>query len=898
MLTKKTKVTAKQFLCTVLVLSFLFTLTGFNTVNAGTESLNDNLTSVTGLKVVEAYSKVQKETGKIVTDYIRSPRELDDYHEMGTYKKAGVPFTVSELRLNDSDALKKYPKADSNFEAISQAISNQVYNGLKKSQAVFFTGADSDTVVGVAGGIRRAYPDKKLGLVYLDAHGNLHTADSSGETSVAAVMGIESSNSGAWNLASNNKAAFDALLLSDGRNLDNEEKKNLKKIESNAEYYDLLDTAALTDEDKWNAAVKALTASVDVIYLHIDADVLHQAYIPHTKAGDGEGPTIWNILKNIKAVMNTGKVSAVNLSSMYSETDDTGLTKNGFTIPEFPVETASERVNRFSMPSILSAVRMVSTTLENWIYMPKVPGSNKTVPKAEVHNGNLKEMKVVEIRTRNQTGGVLVARRTAAPMATDGKYTYEQRGEVIRENDHIFPNKIGYPRELDDWTLAGIYNQAGVPFEISQVVLSDKQADEKYPNYTRYEALCKEISDEVYDGVTDNKAVVVVGSGCMPVPAVAGGFRRAYGDNAKLGVIYIDAHGDINTVDSTYSGGIGGMDLAPTMGIDPHPTMQHWWNVCSDNGKPINELLHACGREYDSGVDEHDPDNPYEFGEMINLKKATSKDKYILNVNDFNNQKTFNSTLNDFVKQVDAIYLHIDMDALDGSFLPNGGSPVGYHRDPALIGPSVQTVAERIKTIMNSDKVAVVNLASTYGDPAYDKERLLRQGFVYPEIKGENLESEEARNRANSTAVLSGMRVLNAMTSEWKNLPKANYSEVKALSKKYAPDKSTYIKLNAKRLNNGKLKFTFSDKSVKKLKKFEDMGYTLSVKFYRAKGKSTNKYTYVLEKNITAKKFNILSSYGKNGTKYYYKLKISVLDRDKKIASVTSRPVGVVCKKK
>lgn len=895
MLLKKSKEIMKSLLSLILVLSLAFTFTGLNTVKASADTSDSDLTEVTGLKVVEAYSKVEAGTDKIITDYIQSPRELDDYHKMGTYKKAGVPFTISELRLKNADALKKFPKAGSKYEALSMAISDQVYNGLKKSQALFFTGADSDTAVGVAGGIRRAYPDKKIGLIYLDANGDLHAAGASEGAGVTAIMGLGSE---CWNLSSGNKAGFDSLLLSDGRHMDAEEQKNLKAIEKSADHCALLDTAAFKDKDKWSTAVKAMAASVDVIYLHVDADMLHQAYIPHMKGSGGEGPTIWTMLENIKTVMETGKVAAVNLASMYSADTDTELTANGFTVPEFPTETAAERVNRFAMPSILSSVRMVSTVLKDWEQMPKVPAAVKTVPKTKASNGNLKGMKVVEIRTRNQTGGVLVGRRTAAPMATDGKYTYEQRGEVIAENDHIFPNLIGYPRELDDWTLAGIYDQANVPWDISQVVLSDEQADEKYPEYTRYEALCKEISDEVYGGVSKDKAVVVVGSGCMPVPAVAGGFRRAYGDEAKLGIIYIDAHGDINTADSTYSGGIGGMDLAPAMGIDPHPTMQHWWEVCSDGGKPINDLLHACGRDLDSGVDEHDPDQPYEFGEMINLKAATSKDKYILNVNDFNDKKTFDSALSDFMKQVDAVYLHIDMDALDGSFMPNAGSPVGYHNNPDLIGPSVWTVADRVESIMGTGKVSVVNLASTYGDPEYDPARLLRQGFVYPDIKDEVKGSEEARNRANSTAILSGMRVLNAMTSQWKNCPKANYSEVTKLAAKYAPNKSAYINLKAVRLSNGNLKFTFSDKSAKKLKKFEDMGYTLHAKFYRAEGKASKKYKLLSQKNITAKSFKMTSSSGKNGTKYYYKLVISVMDGDKKIASVETKPVGKVWKKK
>lgn len=889
MLCNKLKKISKTALSLTLAILIACPFVGFDLTFANAESVGSSSVNLTGLKVIEMYSKVQAGTKKIVSDYIKGPRELDDYNKLGTYKKAGVPHTVSELRLKDSAALKDYPKAGSKFEALSMAISKQVYNGLKNSQAVFFTGAESDTAVGVAGGVRRAYPEAKIGLVYLNA-------DCGSEVSTIMAGGEAKDN--LWNRAGDGKSPFNALLIGDGREMDAEDSAVLAQIKTSADRCVSVDTDGFKNKEKWELEVKVLADSVDVIYLHVDASILHQAYVPHMEAGAGEGPTIWTMLDNLEAVMDTGKVAAVNMSSMYSEASDTGLTANGFTVPEFPTETATERVNRFAMPSILSGVRMVSTALKNWEKMPDVPKAVAKVPSQKTAKANFDGIKVVEILTRNKIGGVLVGRRAAAPMATDGKYTYEQRGEVIEENDQIYPSLIGYPRELDDWTLAGIYNQAGVSYETAQVLMGDEDANKKYPEYTRYEALCREISNEVYGGVAEDKAVVVVGSGCMPVPAVAGGLRRAYGDDAKLGVIYIDAHGDINTADSTYSGGIGGMDLSPTMGIDPHPTIQHWWEVCSDKGEPIDELLHACGRNLDSGVDDYDPASPYEFGEMLNLKKATSKDKYILSVDDFNDKATFDAALADFSKKVDAVYLHIDMDALDGVFLPNGGTPEGYHFRPSLIGPSVWTVVDRIQKVMETGKVSVVNLASTYGDPAYDPERLLRQGFVYPDIEDEIEGSEEARNRANTTAILSGMRVLNSMVANWESCPKADYGEVKSLAAKFKPSGSKYLKLNCTKLASGKTKITVSDKTKKKLKQFEDMGYTLHAKFYRAAGKSTNKYQYRFQKDVTAKNFKYIPSKGTYGKKYHYKAVISVMDGDTEVAVVTTRSSGATWKKR
>ena len=146
------------------------------TLSASQSSQNTQSDAIQGLRVIEMYSKIQSETDTILTDYIDSPRELDDYHELGLYDNAGVPYEVTELRLDDSTALDEFPDASTKYEALSLAISNQVYDGLMKNQAAFFTGADCNTAVGVAGGVRRAYPEARIGLIYLDAHADIHMA--------------------------------------------------------------------------------------------------------------------------------------------------------------------------------------------------------------------------------------------------------------------------------------------------------------------------------------------------------------------------------------------------------------------------------------------------------------------------------------------------------------------------------------------------------------------------------------------------------------------------------------------------------------------------------------------------------------------------------------------------
>lgn len=798
---KAGKAFVKRGVCGVLM-GCLLSTTAFGVDLSAVYASGDqsSIVDLEALKVIEIYSRATEE-GKIETDYIPSPREIDEYHRMGLYGLADVPYSVSELRLEDAAALNNYPLADTKQEALAMAISDEVYNGLKNGQAIFFTGADGDTAVGVAGGMRRAYPNAKLGMVYMDASGNIQ--------SVAAIMGVSEDKS-LWELAGNDESAFDALLFTDGRDLDSGSGETLDAVEMSASYYDMLSTDDFKDESAWSNAVDVFADEVDAIYLHIDADFLHQGYISHMDTGAGEGPDIWTMMDNLQTVMETGKVAAINLASMYSE--DPGYEKvsrepvlsppnqpnqvsyleeiwqaRGYQMPQYHEwETEAELINRLSTMSIRTAIRMVSTMLGNWTEMPEVPGADLEIPaEPPANDGNVDDLKVIEILTRTLQDGIFVGRNLTLPQNTENPtYEYEERGNLIPENDHISPYTVPSPREIDDFRLAGLYDLAGVPVEISAVDITEEEAEEKYPELAKFEALCKDASDEVYEGLMDGKAVFLDAMGCPPGTGIAGGIRRAFGNDAKLGIIYIDAHGDINTCDSTKSGGVGGMDLAPIMGIDPHPTAQHWWNSSSDNMEPFDELLHCCANNLDSGTDTYDPDNPYEFGEMINIQKSVSDEEFIVDNKEFSDTDYFAEVLADFASKVDVIYLHIDMDYLDNSATLNSGSAdCGYYSGRP--GPDIWTSLTNIEAIMDTGKVAVAYVASVTSNSnagMVNDATLYRRGYDFPDVADEvrtgTAEDQVLyTNRISSNGILQGMRVTSTILGNWENQPQVDTVE-------------------------------------------------------------------------------------------------------------------------
>src|SRR5581483_6857076 len=76
-----------------------------------------------------------------------------------------------------------------------------------------------------------------------------------------------------------------------------------------------------------------------------------------------------------------------------------------------------------------------------------------------------------------------------------------------------------------------------------------------------------EIAAAVAEGRRTGRPVLVVGGNCAAVPGVIGGLQLAHGPAARIGLVWLDAHGDFNTPRTTLSGMLGGMPVAVAAGL-------------------------------------------------------------------------------------------------------------------------------------------------------------------------------------------------------------------------------------------------------------------------------------------------------------------------------------------
>ncbi|MGJ0845617.1 arginase [Tissierella praeacuta] len=194
---------------------------------------------------------------------------------------------------------------------------------------------------------------------------------------------------------------------------------------------------------------------------------------------------------------------------------------------------------------------------------------------------------------------------------------------------------------------------------IPYVLPEDKYKDHpkmKYLN-TIAEINCN-LANNVYCSLMgQNFPFVIGGDHALGAGSIAGASK--FFDN--LAVIWIDAHGDINTFETSPSGNIHGMPLAASMNVGHHILT----NIYYDGIKVKPENVYILGgRDIDPGE--------FALAEELNLNMYTM---------DMVREKGLDNILKEIIHKiktsnVDGVHISFDIDVLDSSLVPGTGTPV------------------------------------------------------------------------------------------------------------------------------------------------------------------------------------------------------------------------------
>lgn len=211
-------------------------------------------------------------------------------------------------------------------------------------------------------------------------------------------------------------------------------------------------------------------------------------------------------------------------------------------------------------------------------------------------------------------------------------------------------------------------------------------------SYSR--ALGRKVSEAADDG----SFVLLLGGDCSVVLGGLLGARRP--GRGRVGLIYIDAHGDFATPETSRTGSAASMCLALATGVGDTPLAR-----LSGNGALVRqEDIVILGRR-----DDNDPE-PW-YGQDV-IRKSPMLDITHAEIRERGVAETVRQTLHRITQpSVDGFWIHVDADVLDPSLVPAVDSP-----EPNGLG--LDELAGLLRPLVSHPRA--VGLELTIYDPKLD----------------------------------------------------------------------------------------------------------------------------------------------------------------------------------
>lgn len=236
--------------------------------------------------------------------------EADFFRDHVVYDAALGSVTYSRPGLEPSELAKDPFESLALFDG---RIADAVAAGIASGRRVVIVGGNCTSLPGIIGGIQQSHDSAtRIGLVWFDAHGDFNTPKTTltgriGGMPVAVSAGLCYPE---WRIGAHQDVVLptDRIIMVDVRNLDPAEERLVRST--------AIDVVPVTGP-RLREAVERLAAKVDVIYLHVDLDILDESLAPSHETKEPNGPDIQTTLDAIRFVLDSGKVQAVGLVAIY-----------------------------------------------------------------------------------------------------------------------------------------------------------------------------------------------------------------------------------------------------------------------------------------------------------------------------------------------------------------------------------------------------------------------------------------------------------------------------------------------------------------------------------------------------------------------------------------------------
>ena len=248
----------------------------------------------------------------------------------------------------------------------------------------------------------------------------------------------------------------------------------------------------------------------------------------------------------------------------------------------------------------------------------------------------------------------------------------------------------GGPRYLELGGIQQTLTSGGVELTpISNVALTAEE-EPQYGERRRLGMANTRLADIVARNEQGGSLSVGLLANCSSLMGMLAGLQQSdpSGRPLKVGLVFIDAHGDFNTPETSLSGMLGGMPLAVSAGLALW-RLREWSGL--EEPIPTEHIVLGAARDLD----------PLERDLVEEHELAR------LSTDDFRQRSArMHEEMERLSRETDIIYVHIDMDVLDPREVP--GHPL-----TVADGPTSRELAGALTAMFRYEKVAALGIAST-----------------------------------------------------------------------------------------------------------------------------------------------------------------------------------------
>ncbi|MGH8222049.1 MAG: arginase family protein, partial [Woeseiaceae bacterium] len=189
-----------------------------------------------------------------------------------------------------------------------------------------------------------------------------------------------------------------------------------------------------------------------------------------------------------------------------------------------------------------------------------------------------------------------------------------------------------------------------------QDIRLNAEQDRQYGEWNRMALANSNMAAVVREGLQDGLLTIGLEANCNVLLGMLAGLKYdTDGNSRRVGLVFIDAHGDFNVPETTLSGMLGGMPVAVAAGHALHNIRR---TSGLAEGLPMSDIVWGGVRDLDPLEAERFREYEVQQFSVEDIRKLSPELK---------------KQMDGLSSRVEAIYVHIDMDVLDPAEVPGHG---------------------------------------------------------------------------------------------------------------------------------------------------------------------------------------------------------------------------------